>query len=155
MKKLVLALLLLSSPAYAVNTQEIDGVLRITQAASTNIYNLIEGKATNGSPAVIIPLGGKFSKLRVSTFVTYAANVYVTIKFECSIDGKTAGLAVNQTRAIASGVATLSDLQDKKLLVAADKSPMTEYDVKGCMSVRLTLGGDSTDVASLQAVAVK
>jgi hypothetical protein len=155
MKKLILALTLLSSPALAVNTEAVGDVLRITQQASTNKYNLIEGLATNGSPAVIIPLGAKYSKLRVATFVTFAANTYVTIKFECSIDGKTTGLAINQTRAIAAGVATLSDLSDKKTLGGASKSPMTEYDVGGCESVRLTLGGDNTDVASLQAVAVK
>ena len=153
MKKLALALLLLSSPAYAVNTVPRGNMLIITQAASTNKANLIEGLATNGSPAVVIPLGAEYRKLRVATFVTYAANTYVTIKFECSLDG--ANYAVNQTRAIAAGVATLSDLSDKKLLAAANKSPMTEYDVYGCVNVRLTLGGDNTDVASLQAVAVK
>jgi hypothetical protein len=52
-------------------------------------------------------------------------------------------------------VATLSDLSDYKALAAADKDFMTEYDVRGCASVKLTLGGSSTDVADLQAIAVR
>lgn len=128
-------------------------ILEVQQSSSTNKLDLIQAAATNGAPSVTIPLDAAWEKLRVLTFVTYAANVYVTVAVTCSLDNT--NFAAVQSRSIAAGVATLSDLSDKKTLSAADQDFMTEYDVRGCMSVKITLGGDSTDVASLQAVAVR
>lgn len=128
-------------------------ILLVQDTSKTNDLSIIEGAATNGSPTVTIPLDRAWAKLRLFTFVTFAANTYVTIKVECSLDG--INPAVVQSRAISSGTATLSDLSDYKLLSAADKDFMTEYDVRGCMDVKITLGGDNTDVADLQAVVVR
>lgn len=142
-----------ASPTTKANSVGGQQVLEIREAASTNKLNLIEAKATNGAPSVTVPLDAAWEKLRVFVFVTYAANTYVTVAVSCSLDNTTYGTV--QTRAIAAGVATLSDLSDRKALAAADKDFMTEYDVRGCVSVKITLGGDSTDVADLQAVAVR
>ena len=128
-------------------------VLQIFDLTSTNNLNILEGEATNGIPSATFPLDAAWEKLRVFTFVTFAANTYVTVKVECSLDNTT--YAVVQTRAIEAGVATLSDLSDRKALGGASKNFMTEYDVRGCVSAKITLGGDNTDVANVQAVAVR
>lgn len=146
-------------PAHAAITTRIlnaglnSQVLLLQDVSKTNDLNIIEDAATNGSPSVTVPLDRAWVKLRLLTFVTYAANNYVTIKVECSLDGT--NYAVVQSRAISSGTATLSDLSDKKTLGDADQDFMTEYDVLGCMDVKITLGGDDTDAANLQAVAVR
>jgi hypothetical protein len=133
-----------------VGSQE---VLSVFDTAKTNDYNIIEDAATNGSPSVTIPLDMAWEKLRVWVFVTYAANTYVTVALSCSRDGTNSGAV--QTRKIEDGTATLSDLTDRKNLVVSDRDYMVEYDVRGCMTATLTLGGDNTDVANLQAVAVR
>ena len=160
MRSLLLSLSLLLSASVAsatVTTRAItvgnSQVLLIQDTSKTNALNIIEGAATNGSPTVTVPLDRAWMKLRLFTFVTYAANTYVTVKVECSLDSSNP--AVAQTRAISSGTATLSDLSDYKALGGADKDFMTEYDVRGCMDVKITLGGDNTDIANLQAVAVR
>ena len=159
MRSLIAVLILsIASPAMgAIRAKVINvgssQVLVVTDPSKTSDFNIIEGEATNGSPTVTIPLDRAWVKLRLFLFVTYAANTYVTIEVQCSLDGT--NYATAQTRAIASGVATLSDLSDKKTLGAANQSPMTEYDVRGCQDVKITLGGDNTDAANLQAVAVR
>lgn len=156
MRRFLPFLLLLASCGVTTTTRQVGSdsqVMVIRDEGKTNPYNIIEGEATNGSPTVTIPLDRAWEKLRLFTFTTYVANTYVTIKVECSLDGTNYGVA--QTRSIASGTATLSDLSDYKALAAADKDFMTEYDVRGCMTVKVTLGGDNTDVADLQAVAVR
>lgn len=156
----LLSVLILSTalPALAgIRTRQLNvgnaQVLLIEDTSKTNDLNIIEAAAANGSPTVTIPLDRAWEKLRVFTFVTYSASTYVTIKAECSLDGTTYGVV--QTRALASGTATLSDLSDYKALGAADKDFMTEYDVRGCMDVKLTIGSDDADLVDLQAVAVR
>ena len=159
MKKLIIALLLaVALPAHAalltkVETVGNQQVLLVYDTSKTSRWNVIEGAATNGGPSVTIPLDMAWEKLRVAIFVTYVANTYVTLATSCSLDGTNA--ATVQTRSIAAGTATLSDLSDYKALGAADQDYMVELDVRGCKTVTLTLGGDDTDVADLQAVAVR
>ena len=155
---LSIVLLLVAVPAQAVLTTKVvnvgsSQVLLVQDTSKTNALNIIEGSATNGSPTVTIPLDRAWAKLRLFTFVTYAANTYVTVGVQCSLDGTNYGAV--QSRAISSGTATLSGLSDYKALGGADQDFMTEYDVHGCMDVKITLGGDNTDVANLQAVAVR
>lgn len=152
---LILAIALPAHAAITTVTKNAGGQqwLDIRNTASTAKLNLIEAQATNGSPAVTIPLGKAWEKLRIAIFVTYAASTAVTLATTCSLDGT--NFAKVQTRSISSGTATLSDLSDSKTLGAADQDYMVELDVRGCESVKLTLGGDDTDVANLQAVAVR
>lgn len=159
MRNLFLALILLSATTAQAKLTTLtinagrEQILLVRDTSKTNDLNIIEAEATNGSPTVTIPLDRAWAKLRLFTFATYVANTYVTIKVECSLDGTNP--AVVQSRSIDSGTATLSDLSDYKALATADQDFMTEYDVRGCMDVKITLGGDNTDVADLQAVVVR
>ena len=157
MRTLLVALILaLALPAHAAITTTrkpvgLTEILEVRNTLSTNKFNLIEGAATNGSPSVTIPLDRAWIKLRVLVFSTYVANTYVSLTMQCSLDGT--NFAKTQTRTLASGASTLNDLTDTKTLGAADQDFGVEFDVYGCQSVKLTLGGDNTDVADLQAVA--
>lgn len=160
MRSLIVALILtLALPAYAgglkTMTRNRGGqqTLIIWDDSKTTDENIIEAAATNGSPSVTIPLDMAWEKLRVFIFTTYVANTYVTLASSCSRDGT--NFAAVQTRACSAGTCTLSTLSDYKALGGADQDYMVELDVRGCQSVKLTLGGDNTDVADLQAVAVR
>lgn len=147
--------LLLPVNALAGARAPVTEVLRFTNSASTNKYNMLEGVALNaaaGTRTITLATSRRWPTLKVNVFYTYSAAGTVTMVTSCSIDGT--NYATVQSGSIAAGVRTLSDLTDTKTTGAASHNFQVQVGVKGCESVQLLLGGAGAGAGDLVDVQV-
>lgn len=126
-----------------------------TSGGSVTLLNGVALNATESSRTITLNTDG-WSKLRVYLYYTYSAATDVRAVFSCSMDAG-ANFALLQTRAIASGVATLSDFVDVKSTGSANQLIMLEYDTRGCDKTKIVFSGTSAgagDTVIVQATSI-
>lgn len=104
---------------------------------------IITGVALNASAAlrtVVFPLGGRWSKLDVTTNLTRVAATTLDIAMTTVVSGSAEALV--QSGAVLAGTRTLTDLNDTKV-VGASVVFKTEYDVRSADTLTLVWSGTS------------
>ncbi len=122
---------------------------RLTNPASTNKFNFLEGVALNATEAtrtVTVELGGRWDKLRLALFLSRTAATSVVVTPSVSLDGT--NFAPMTSRSISGGASTVSELVETKS-VSGDDEFHLEYDVKGLESVKFVLSGASAGGSDL------
>lgn len=140
---LVAVIVACAARANAAERAPVTEVLRFTNTASTNDFNLLEQVALNaaaGTRTVTLTTGRRWPTLRVSVFFTHSAATTVTMVTSCSMDGT--NYATVQAGALSGGTRTLTDLTDSKP-VSGNTNFHFSVGVKTCEKVQLLFGGAS------------
>ena len=123
-------------------TTSLTGVaLNAAAATRTITANLTQhGTIVSGSR----PL---YSKMTVTVAYTYSAATTVTAQFSCSMDGTTYGRRTSTSTS--AGASTIYAETGTYTTGAASIDLNLEYDVRGCKSVKVVLGGAGAGAGDL------